>query len=57
MKLIEECNHLKYQITNTPKVVVPDVERIQEQLKDTQELNLKLKFDFDSCKVQFLSSF
>lgn len=56
MKLVDECHHLKYQVQNTPKVISHDVERLQEQLKDSQEMNLKLKLDFDSCKVRWMSS-
>lgn len=51
MKLIDDCNQLRFKLKSTPKTVQPDVERLQEQLKDTQEINVKLKLDLDSYKV------
>lgn len=50
MKLIDECNQLRCKLKNSPKILQPDVEKLQEQLKDTQEVNVKLKLDLDSYK-------
>lgn len=51
MKLIDECNQLRCKLKNSPKILQPDIENLQEQLKDTQEVNVKLKLDLDSYKV------
>lgn len=50
-RLIYECEQLRHQLKNSPKFAQPDVEKLQEQLKDAQEMNVKLKLDFESYKV------
>lgn len=50
-KLVEERNQLRYKLQNFPRMAPPNVERLQEQLKDAQEANVKLKLDLDSYKV------
>lgn len=50
-KLVEERNQLRYKLQNSPRMAPPNVERLQEQLKDAQEASVKLKLDLDSYKV------
>jgi len=54
MKLIHECEQLRNQLKGSPKFAQPDVERLQEQLKDTQEMNVKLQMDLESYKVSWM---
>ncbi|KAK7590377.1 hypothetical protein V9T40_001990 [Parthenolecanium corni] len=49
-KLVEERNQLRYKLQNTPRMAPPNVERLQEQLKDAQEASVKLKLDLDTYK-------
>jgi hypothetical protein len=51
-RLIHECEQLRHQLKSSPKFAQPDVERLQEQLKDSQEMNVKMKLDFETYKVR-----